>query len=706
MIDNPGSIFKGRLRSANAIAFAIALSASGQFIGAPAHAAVYKSLHDFWSHPSGASPIGGLVRAADGTMYGVTYRGADYGFGGIFSLGVNGVLTNIYSFRGGSDPGAPFTGLSAGPDGCLYGASTIGGGYSHGTIFRFNPATATITVLHTFKDETPGGWAAPVAAADGSVYVTNAFHGIPSNLTYRWTAAGGLKKILDYSIEMCAGGDGFVYGCSPNMVFRFNSDGSIHKLRDLSDAEGTGNTYSLAIGPGGILWGLSLSGGPNNAGVEYKIGTNGQGFYILHTNAPADSVYPIGPISVGPDNRMYSFAYDFDGPGTHCLSMGVDGKYKILFDNMPGGSTDKITFGRDSHPYFEQTNSAARDGAIYTITKAGSVATFRAFEVSDLVSPITVPLRLGNGDVIGIAASGGAFRKGGIYRLTAGGKFTILTNFVKSFQQADSKLTLGADGNFYALAEGQFCKVTPDGTVVTTDIQPADASAAIADHGLTLGSDGLLYAVGNYAAYTVNYAGVATKVASIPSYGYLDKLTLAADGNLYASMPADGAGNLNIYRITPAGIVTTTTYSLGADPYTSPSQLTTAPDGSLYGIAFGTVEPSFIFKIDVVAGTAAKIYTFPANSALVPQRSEVVVRADGTVFGSAYRKAANNLSAQGVVFAVSPAGDFSIAANVPKHSGPRFGIAGSMQMDGDHAIVGVSSGGLHGDGALFRITGL
>ena len=700
------TVSKRRQRNAPVFAAALAFASAALINPSPVHAGVYKSLHDFAAYPSGGNPTGGLVRAADGTMYGVTEHGGEHGVGVIFSISANDVYTDIYSFKGGIDPAMPVEGLSLGPDGWLYGATNNGGLYNHGTLYKFNPSTKVLTVLYSFKDPPFYGPTPPQVAADGSFYGTNSYN--TGSITYRWTASGGLKQILAYRILLTAGADGYVYGCTPNMLFKFNSDGSIQKIRDLSLAEGTRETSSLTPGPGGILWGYAHGGGPHDGGVIYKVGTNGQGFYIVHANAATDAVNPSGPITVGPDNRLYGIGRNSTGSASY-YSMGVDGKIKILLNlssSYADGPDRKIAIGHDGRPYAEETSLTSwGDGRVIKITPAGDAKVVKDFRNVDLASSIAAPVRLANGDYIGTASQYGVFGFGGIYRLSADGKYTILYNFLRPILNISASLTLGADGNAYTLAGGQFCKVSADGTVTATDILPAEA-ANLSEHSLTLGSDGLLYAVYNQAAYTVSYAGIVTKVADVPVSRYADKLALASDGRLYSPLQFDVNGDLHVYWIAPSGVVKTIKYAAGGDPSMSTTPFKTGPDGALYGVAVGTTKASFVYKINVKTAKFTKVYTFPLNDPLRPIGNNVVARADGTVFGAAVRSSANQLDKQGVIYAISPTGQFSIVANIPKHVLPAFGVANALELEGDHAIVGVSNGGLYGDGALFRITGL
>jgi uncharacterized repeat protein (TIGR03803 family) len=112
----------------------------------------------------GTFPNGNLVVGANGSIYGTTYGGGDpnlsFGYyfpGTIFELtppiatGGAWVQSLLYTFQGGSDGLTPEWGLITGPDGTLYGTTSVGGGsgcpaqayngmnVGCGTVFQFTP---------------------------------------------------------------------------------------------------------------------------------------------------------------------------------------------------------------------------------------------------------------------------------------------------------------------------------------------------------------------------------------------------------------------------------------------------------------------------------------------------------------------------------------------------------------------------------------
>ena len=103
----------------------------------------------------GREALAGLTLASDGLLYGTTSSGlAESGYGTIFRLENNDSLTPVANFSGfdkaGVLPGSapPASGLTAAPDGDLYGTA-YSGGPGNGTLFKIGIGTklATLTPL-------------------------------------------------------------------------------------------------------------------------------------------------------------------------------------------------------------------------------------------------------------------------------------------------------------------------------------------------------------------------------------------------------------------------------------------------------------------------------------------------------------------------------------------------------------------------------
>jgi len=98
----------------------------------------------------GSLPIGGLVQANDGTLYGTTYGGGTKNWGTVFKIDPTGknylVLHNFDRTADVNDGIQPLGGLALGTDGNVYGTTGGGGHQNSGALFRVTPAGAYSTV--------------------------------------------------------------------------------------------------------------------------------------------------------------------------------------------------------------------------------------------------------------------------------------------------------------------------------------------------------------------------------------------------------------------------------------------------------------------------------------------------------------------------------------------------------------------------------
>ncbi len=138
----------------------------------------FTNLYSFTGGSDGGSPIPGLVQATDGNFYGTTYLQGDAGFGTVFEITSSGALTTRYTFTGGNDGGNPWGGLVRAADGNLYGTTQNGGLYGFGTVFRIAP-TGVLTTVAQFDGYTGSAPSATlIQATDGNLYGTTLNGGI------------------------------------------------------------------------------------------------------------------------------------------------------------------------------------------------------------------------------------------------------------------------------------------------------------------------------------------------------------------------------------------------------------------------------------------------------------------------------------------------------------------------------------------------
>ncbi len=119
---------------------------------------------------------GGLSSDSAGNIYGTTWTGGVYRQGSVFRLSPSGsgwVLTNLFSFQGGSEGTNPVGPLIFDRAGNLYGATTSGGLAGGGTVFELSPSGGswTFKLLYSLRGGANGGPQSNLAMdASGNLY--------------------------------------------------------------------------------------------------------------------------------------------------------------------------------------------------------------------------------------------------------------------------------------------------------------------------------------------------------------------------------------------------------------------------------------------------------------------------------------------------------------------------------------------------------
>jgi uncharacterized repeat protein (TIGR03803 family) len=140
----------------------------------------FTTLYSFCSQPNctdGADPLGGLVQAVDGTLYGTTTSGGSFGYGVVYSVSTAGVYSVLHNFSGGDHDGLDPNGhLIQAANGNFYGTTIQGGVGNYGTIYQLTP-TGSLSVLHSFDSTGQNPWAPLLEATNGTLYGTTTYGG-------------------------------------------------------------------------------------------------------------------------------------------------------------------------------------------------------------------------------------------------------------------------------------------------------------------------------------------------------------------------------------------------------------------------------------------------------------------------------------------------------------------------------------------------
>ncbi len=90
----------------------------------------------------GQEPLGSLIQATDGNLYGTTESGGANSAGTIFKISTSGTFTTLYNFCSKSqctDGGGPYGGLAQDTSGNFYGTTSYGpGDAGAGTLFELS----------------------------------------------------------------------------------------------------------------------------------------------------------------------------------------------------------------------------------------------------------------------------------------------------------------------------------------------------------------------------------------------------------------------------------------------------------------------------------------------------------------------------------------------------------------------------------------
>ena len=196
--------------------------------------------------PNGRQPLGGLIADAAGNLYGTTHQGGStfvpqgaVGFGTIFKYSpATNTLTTLASFT--NDNGRlPLNDLVIDSHGNLFGTTDQGGEDSEGTIFELAAGSSTIVTLASFDDTSGGEPFAPLTVdAKGNLYGTTSSEG-----------PGGLGAVF----ELPSGSN---------------------KLTTLASFTGDNGAFpssSILIDHDGNLLGTTSQGGPDDSGTIFKL---------------------------------------------------------------------------------------------------------------------------------------------------------------------------------------------------------------------------------------------------------------------------------------------------------------------------------------------------------------------------------------------------------------------------------------------------
>jgi len=306
--------------------------------------------HFKFTGPNGANPVGSMIQASDQKFYGLTHDGGLHNAGVLFSFDPVGNTTSV-KFNFGSTYGKyPVGGLVQAPDGKLYGTTEVGGSSNSGVLFSYDPTTDILQKLYDFSTPGPAMTGRLIAASDGKLYgLHSSRHGIFSfdpvlnnyallrefTLAEGRTPRGTLLQASDgrlYGTARAGGDNGYgtLFSFDPS-----NGDLDVHRSFSLGDgAYPVGDLIQDNLTSEDIK-GLTESGGAFSGGTIFKFDPLTSTFTKYHDFSSDDGQHPGGGLLFTPNAYLSYFGTTkwggANGKGT-IFRLGLSGEFEKIYD--------------------------------------------------------------------------------------------------------------------------------------------------------------------------------------------------------------------------------------------------------------------------------------------------------------------------------------------------------------------------------------
>ena len=298
-------------------------------------AGIVTVLHSFQGFPSdGASPRAALIQAADGDFYGTTSNGGSLDEGTAFKVTAAGAETVLHSFATKlTDGWVPLGPLIQAQDGNLYGTTSEGGIVNQGTVFKVTTAGVE-SVIYNFG-ENAGDCIYPLAGLlqgrDGNLYGT-AFSGgagLYGGAIFKITSSGNESQLYSFP-------NGVEDGVYPESPLVQDESGDFYGTTIGSSSHSNGGTIFkvTASGTETILFDFGSAAFETVGPAGLTKGNDGNLY-----GASSSTLFRISPVGVR--TVLYRFAENPDGAAPMGLVLATDGKF---YGTTRYGGNDAGTF--------------------------------------------------------------------------------------------------------------------------------------------------------------------------------------------------------------------------------------------------------------------------------------------------------------------------------------------------------------------------
>jgi uncharacterized repeat protein (TIGR03803 family) len=494
---------------------------------------------------------------------------------------------------------------------------------------------------------------------------------------FRPTGPTTVMHTADGGIFGTASGGPFGAGSVFALVEPAGGPTSMQVLHTFTGTDGRDPNSTLAEGPDGALYGLTMNGGAYDCGTAYRL-TRAGDFSLLHEfTCGADGKAPLGQLWIDADGTL-SGTTVYGGNVTQG-NLGFGTVFSLGPDGSNFTTLYRFSYIDGAYPGFSPSSSLrggvvrGPDGVLYGTTDAGGAPLYSNLDT------------------------------GVLFSLDSAG-FHILHHFLVNAKPA---LAIGPDGKVYGITEfdrtpgGQGRLFRWDSTGYTDVIQFQHYNIVVGDAPafLSAGPDAL-YAFTSYGgtdpngfAFKVTPDGTVTLLAALlSSTRPASPATILPGGDLLYVNTSGSSGS--ILRIHPEDVSTSTEFAFSSTQGLTPMSLVSAGDGTFYGTAWqgGRFGGGQVFR-RLADGTFVDVYDFGPDGSANPVG--LMRASDGNLYG--YANGSNT------IFKLTPSGVYSTLARIGDYG--IWNVSGPLVEGPAGALYGAATyGGVLGYGSVFKVT--
>jgi uncharacterized repeat protein (TIGR03803 family) len=471
-------------------------------------------------------------------------------------------FTTLFTFNStnGSDPQSP---LVQGTDGKLYGTTFKGGAYSYqgtcssgcGTVFKITTA-GDLTTLYNFcalqngLDACDDGWGpwGLTLGTDGNFYDMTFSGGSATAIsigTIFTITPGGKRTQLFALKEFCGGGERTLcpYGVYP-----------LAGLVEASDKN---------------FYGTAVDGGSGGGGTVLKVNSMETLPTVLYSlSSPTNS--PDAPMIQGTDGDLYGVTLDDVFGDTYTGSvfkLSLTGVFTTLYNfcslaNCADGSRpySPVIQAADGNLYGTTSTGGSSqngEGNIFKLTTAGVLTTLHNFGTQSIdgAYPVGGLVQGTDGNLYGVTPQGGKYGFGVIFKITTGGRFTVLHSFNSTDGSAPhGGLMQATSGLFYGTTTGGVpatCAGSTCGTIFSLDVGLGPFVALMLPAG-KIGETAEILGQGFTGTTSVTFNGVPSTSFQVVSDTYMTASVPngATTGPVVVTTPASTLNSNKKFNVT------------------------------------------------------------------------------------------------------------------------------------------------------------